>query len=149
MANQTKTATQPSGCFCCKRLLLSRHSTVICDFYRQSFSSVGEGLAPAVLKRAPFTQSAFGVVARIRDRPCRAKRDRTSRPKKHKIQTYRWRLVIGPVAKEQIHKQSPPPIGEGLVYGADNRIRTDDLVITNDVLYRLSYSSVVLTTVIL
>lgn len=25
--------------------------------------------------------------------------------------------------------------------GADNRIRTDDLVITNDVLYRLSYIS--------
>ena len=54
----------------------------------------------------------------------------------------RWRLVIGPAASEQIHKQSPPPIGEGLVYGADNRIRTDDLVITNDVLYRLSYISV-------
>ena len=28
-----------------------------------------------------------------------------------------------------------------LFAGAANRIRTDDLVITNDVLYRLSYSS--------
>ena len=33
-------------------------------------------------------------------------------------------------------------LGDGFVYGADNRIRTDDLVITNDVLYRLSYISV-------
>ena len=34
------------------------------------------------------------------------------------------------------------PIGWRLFYGAANRIRTDDLVITNDVLYRLSYSSI-------
>ena len=32
-------------------------------------------------------------------------------------------------------------LGGGLCFGAANRIRTDDLVITNDVLYRLSYSS--------
>ena len=47
---------------------------------------------------------------------------------------------IAPLADQQ-HKQSAPPFGGALVYGAANRIRTDDLVITNDVLYRLSYSS--------
>ena len=39
-------------------------------------------------------------------------------------------------------KKTAPPRGECLLFGAANGIRTHDLVITNDVLYRLSYSSV-------
>ena len=38
--------------------------------------------------------------------------------------------------------KKPEAIASGFLYGAANRIRTDDLVITNDVLYRLSYSSI-------
>ena len=50
-----------------------------------------------------------------------------------------------------IHYRSPPnpiskntgaPVGAPVFFGAANGIRTHDLVITNDVLYRLSYSSV-------
>ncbi len=35
------------------------------------------------------------------------------------------------------------------LFGAGNQNRTDDLVITNDVLYRLSHTSIVLATLIL
>ena len=50
---------------------------------------------------------------------------------------------IAPRADQQPQTKRPTRLGEPFVYGAANRIRTDDLVITNDVLYRLSYSSVV------
>ena len=39
------------------------------------------------------------------------------------------------------HKKTPSLLARG-VNGAANQNRTDDLVITNDVLYRLSHSSV-------
>ena len=48
---------------------------------------------------------------------------------------------VPPQNNKSINK-APRRLAGCFVYGAANRIRTDDLVITNDVLYRLSYSSV-------
>ena len=53
---------------------------------------------------------------------------------------------IAPRTDYQTQTKTAALLGDGFVYGADNRIRTDDLVITNDVLYRLSYISMLLNT---
>ena len=45
-------------------------------------------------------------------------------------------------APNPISKNTGAPVGAPVFFGAANGIRTHDLVITNDVLYRLSYSSV-------
>ena len=73
-----------------------------------------------------------------------------SRPYKS-YYTYKARSASAPllVPNSNTKQKAPRHLPRGFLFGAANRIRTDDLVITNDVLYRLSYSSVVLTTVIL
>lgn len=45
-------------------------------------------------------------------------------------------------APNPMSKNTGAPVGAPVFFGAANGIRTHDLVITNDVLYRLSYSSV-------
>ena len=40
-----------------------------------------------------------------------------------------------------IYEKKPRPGGPGFTYGAASQIRTGDLILTKDALYRLSYSS--------
>ena len=49
------------------------------------------------------------------------------------------------LSKNKCITKSGARLDSAFVYGAANRIRTDDLVITNDVLYRLSYSSIAIS----
>ena len=48
--------------------------------------------------------------------------------------------VLYRLSRGEVYK-TKNPTRLGWIFGADNQIRTDDLVITNDVLYRLSYIS--------
>lgn len=52
-------------------------------------------------------------------------------------QSAKFVALLNPISKKLSHPQ-----GMREFFGAANGIRTHDLVITNDVLYRLSYSSV-------
>ena len=57
---------------------------------------------------------------------------------------FHTQLTIGVEWFNSYNKSATAQMDGGTFVGAANRIRTDDLVITNDVLYRLSYSSIAL-----
>ena len=49
---------------------------------------------------------------------------------------------VFPLAIEKDRKRTPKPNGFGVLFGADIQIRTGDLILTKDALYRLSYISI-------